>query len=436
MDERDFDKKLAEKLKNISDFAYDESNWNALNSKLDGKNRNRYSALYLAAALLLLALLGTNGWMGYQWHNTEQKLQEVNSIFDTLNNTEKAATTKIYYTDTIYKKVIVHQYDTIYHKVVYQQNEEVKDDSGIRRNFSKLDDNIEGKVMNKNLHTVQAETGQDLLNQSVTNENLLEDSIFPSATPADSLQISKKENIPDSLPIEQPEAEKQEVIISPKKGREKDFHSHSFYAGISAQVPFVSHPAAFNSGGLGGGLRGMYSFNEHIRATLQVNYLNVRYNVSKFEESLGIIDINNGSSYQNDELVSVASKQQYLQGALGISYIFGNTQKLRPFISLNYLAEISLSRHLAYQYRDINTDKIYLREAEDKGGITTWHILEAALGVEYKLRHRSLLHLEGYFNKKTGQQFLVRPDQFGARAVLYFQVKYFFNNLLLAGNRF
>ncbi len=423
MDERDFDKKLAEKLKNISDFAYDESNWNALNSKLDGKNRDRYSTLYLAAALLLLTLLGTNGWMGYQWHNTEQKLQEVNHILDTLHYKEKAATTKIYFTDTIYKKVIVHQYDTIYHKVVYQQNEEVNAHSGIRRGLFKLDDNTEEIVMNKEIHTVKAETGQNLLNQSITNENLLEDSMLPSAKPADSLQKSKKENIPDSLPIEQPEAEKQEVIISPKKGREKDFHSHSFYAGLSTQVPFVSHPATFNRGGLGGGLRGMYSFNEHIRATLQVNYLNVRYNVNNFEESLGIIDINNGSSYQNDELVSVASKQQYIQGALGISYIFGNKQKLRPFISLSYLAETSLSRHLDYQYRDINTEKIYLREAEDKGGNTTWHILEAALGVEYKLRYRSLLHLEGYYNKKTGQEFLVRPDQFGARAVFYFQIK-------------
>lgn len=413
MDDQAFDKRLADKLKNINDFPFDENNWDKVNSRLRG--RSRFSFLPVATALLLLTLLGLNGWMGYQWHNTQQKYSELKAIIDTLKKQETVHQQISY--DTIYKQVVVYRYDTAYRTTIYEnmlsdkkqaRNEQTKALQEYRQVDHKDQqhkDNHQAASSDSLLYDQSAEKTR--LSRQVNNE--------------DSISYDVAEVTLDSLANEQEASpRKEDVIPSGKEEKENLFDLHRFSIGASAHLPFVSHPGVSSHVGIGGGLHAEISVSDKLSLAVHGNYLRLYYTLYAPDEKLGITDVNVGSVYQNDELVRINNQQQLLQYGLGIRYTFSQRRKFNPYLSLSYLAETTFNQHLTYKFIDATTEKLYLREIQSAQNLTRWHVLDAELGVERKLSPRLALLLGGYYSTKISQGSVIRPDRLGMRTYWYF----------------
>ncbi len=412
MDDQAFDKRLADKLKNINDFPFDETHWDKVNQRLHGKSG--VSFLPVATALLLLMLLGLNGWIGYQWRDTQQKYKELKTTVDTLKRQE-AIQANISY-DTLYKQVVVYQYDTVYHTTIY---ENVLSD--------KKQVNSEQTKRLQGYPQVNEEQGQDTGNRqaafsdSLSYDQSAEETVLNrQESKPDSLSHNVAEAISDSLLNEQQiTQQKEEVIPAAQKEKESLFNFHRFRIGASAQLPFVLHPGVSDNVGIGGGLHAEIS-SDKLSLTVHGNYLRLYYTLDAPDESLGIGDVNAGSVYQNDELLSINNQQQLLQYGLGVRYTFSQRKKFNPYLSLSYLSETTFNQHLTYRFIDATTEKLYLRELQNTQTATLWHILDAEFGVERNLSPRSSLQLGGYYNTKIRQGSIRRPDRFGVRTYWYF----------------
>ncbi|GAB4257975.1 MAG: hypothetical protein Kow0027_25370 [Saprospiraceae bacterium] len=101
-------RKLFEKLQHgqdeMPDYSLDE--WLQLDKRLDLYEERRNRRVLLLWSIPLLMLLGINGLLGWKlWNHTHNQ------------NGELATVNRTVVYDTIYNKVVIHQYDTVYHTI-------------------------------------------------------------------------------------------------------------------------------------------------------------------------------------------------------------------------------------------------------------------------------------------------------------------------------
>ncbi len=449
MDDHAFDKKMADKLNNIGDFEYDDAEWEKVNTRLKPISG---ISLPLAAGLLILALLGSNVWMGYQWRTLREQYNALSTAVDSLTPIANSLP-GIVKRDTVYQQVVVHQYDTIHHTVVYnyipsdKQRQYVSDDQPSLHNREDNSKDAFNKTEGKRSAQVRlpSKTNQQADSLKQVKETIaidlpssaakppLTDSVnhidtsagLSGTTHADSTRKARvytqknsqnKSVEADTLVVAAKELEENSKIKIEDREEKKAI---SLKIGISANLPFLSYPSINSSGGVGVGLRTEVSFFPKLSAFVYGSYAHMKYTASQFNEGLGIADVNN-ATYQQDILVKVVSQQQILQYGLGLKYTLVKEAKIQPYVALAYFNEFTLGRQLDYSYRDVTNNKVYLINVADVANTSFRHIVEAELGGIYTLSSHTLLQLGGYFSRKIGQENLVRPDQFGLRTVFYY----------------
>lgn len=410
MDDQAFDKSLSDKLSALDEYVPRESDWQSVQGRLH--RRRSLVDGYWWGALLLLLLLGTNGWLGYQWHRTQQQYDTLRSKVDQLQPVLTASVS-----DTVYQRVVVHHYDTVYRMVVLRESL-ASNASKEREALTDRDPDLE----NETISTGSPLTFDDTISNRMPEDFLIAtdsaDLLRPEKgqadsnlmkQPFDSLLITTTGSLADSSAL---------------TSRESDgtIEKSRFRLGFGVQLSQPMHPGIDQQVGVGGGVSGSWLFTRRLGLVAQVHYLRTGYALMTPDESLGVADILSGSVYQNDELQEVQNRQSQLQWSGGGQYRFAAGRKWTPLIALHYVVETPLRRTLTYSLRDANTNKVYVEERT--GPLPTFrHIIDGELGIERNLTYRSMWQITGFYNTQLTTQRQVRPNQIGLRARIYYEFK-------------
>ncbi len=409
MDDQAFDKLLADKLNNLDDYPVREGGWQAVRQRLNQGQSSRKA--YWLLALLLLCLAGLSGWLGYQWHRTQQQYDALRSVAD---RNQPVASTQV--SDTVIQRIVVHHYDTVYHTIVYR----------------KASPSATQEAQQSQTGAKLRPTNDNSLLNSLTTDNTLSDS--PSEDMpvfADSTRMGHVNNsLPDStrtsqspdslLAVASPLAVDSAAMVP--RENEGAVWKPRFRLGLGAQGLSPVRPGISQALGGGGGVNGSWLVTRKLGLVARIHYLRTEYTLATTDESLGVADILSGSVYQNDELLEVQNRQSQWQWGGGAQYRFASGKQWTPLVSLHYLVESPLQRTLTYSLRDAITDKVYV-EARSGALPTYRYIIDAELGIERPLTYRTVWQLTGFYNTRfTGQQ-PVRLNQIGLRTRIYYEFK-------------
>ncbi len=115
MDDFDFDKLFADKMRGAGAPDLSDEDWEQLTPRLDAVERRRWRVLpvwWLGALSALL--LGSNiGWW-WMWQQSEKRSDSMQSEWQQIRHESVAMR------DTTWSKVLVYQYDTVYRTVVHR----------------------------------------------------------------------------------------------------------------------------------------------------------------------------------------------------------------------------------------------------------------------------------------------------------------------------
>lgn len=400
MDNQAFDKRLAEKLDTLPEYSPRKGDWQSVQARLSS---GRSTVGYWLIPLLLL--LGLNGWLGYQWHCTQRQYHTLQIAVDSLRQQPMQYTTT--QADTVYRQTIVYHYDTVYRTIVYQYTPQSDEQYPI--------DGISSEEKTKD----QAESYVGIPNDTITTVEGAEKQ--PRSSPvvlSDSTNDSKAFTDTLLILIALDTASTPDSSVSVVK--EKVLRWRNLRLGLSAHLPFTGSAQVSQGNGWGGGISASVSMMDRVRWAAHVQYLSTGYSVSTANESLEIINILNGSIYQNDELLRIQNRQSQLQWGAELQYYLTKKSPWRPFVALTYLVETPIKRGLIYSLRDVNTDKVYMQE-RSASLPTYWHVVDGGLGIERHLSYRYVWQLSGFFNNQLSPQTPMRLDQIGIRTRWYYQ---------------
>ena len=410
MDDKAFDKLLANKLNGLDEYPFQEDDWQSVHSRL---NQRRPSTVrYWLIALLLLPLLSLNGWLGYQWHTTQQRYEALQSTLHELQ--QSVITQSESPPDIIYQQTVVHHYDTVYRTIIRREvsqrmNSEVPYVPG---GSSIPIENNETTIRSTTLPADQT-TETTPLKEAANN--------FYDLAPPDNDNDTLTNKSTTLLPVVVDSvAQIDSVATVVKKEKKRVAWQRRFRVGSGAQLPRTVYPNTSQVIGVGGGIDGSLLLTERLALVAHVHYIHTEYTLLSTDEPLGIKDILSGSIYQNDELQSIQNRQSQWQWGGGVQYRLTDGRKWTPFVSLNYLVEIPRQRNLTYSLREVATGKLYIQE---RVGMlpTFWHIVDGELGIERPATNHLVWQMGGFYNVRLSSQQPVRLNQIGLRTRLYYQ---------------
>ena len=409
MDDKAFDKLLASKLNGLDEYPFREDDWQSVHGRL---NQRRPSTVrYWLLVLLLLPLLGLNGWLGYQWHTTQQRYEALQSTLQELQ--QSVVTQSDSPPDTIYQQTVVYHYDTVYRTIIHREVAQRSDDETLYVPKGSSIPKENGETTIRSTMPPADQTTETAPSKEASNE--LSD-LAPPNNDNDTLTHKSATLLPvvvDSV------AQADSTARVVKKEKKRRVWQRQFRVGLGAQLPRTVHPNTSQVIGSGGGINGSLLLTERLALTAHVHYVRTGYTLSNADESLGAEDILSGSIYQNDELQSIQNRQSQWQWGGGVQYRFTNGRKWTPFVSLNYLVETPRQRNLTYSLRDVATNKLYIQERA--AVLPIWHILDGELGIERPVTNHLIWQVGGFYNTRLSSQQPARLNQIGLRTRLYYQ---------------
>ncbi|MBK6998383.1 MAG: hypothetical protein IPH31_27215 [Lewinellaceae bacterium] len=126
MDDFDFDKLFADKMRGAGAPDLSDEDWEQLTPRLDAVERRRWRVLpvWWLGALSALLLLSNVGWW-WMWQKSEKRSDTMQSEWQQIRHESVAMR------DTTWSKVLVYQYDTVYRTVVHRSvSESIKAGNG------------------------------------------------------------------------------------------------------------------------------------------------------------------------------------------------------------------------------------------------------------------------------------------------------------------
>ena len=410
MDDQTFDKLLADKLNSLDEYPVRAGGWQAVRQRLNQDYSLRRA--YWLLALLLLGSAGLSGWLGYQWHRTQQQYDALRSVVE---QREPVLPTQV--SDTVYQRIVVHRYDTVYRTVAYQEASPatIQDAQPVQTGV-KLRTTNNGSLSNSFLTT--DDTASDSQSEGIF---VLDDSTRLGGVNHNLSDNTTKSQPIDSLLAAAPLLAVDSAAVVPREN-EGAVWKYRFRFGMGAQLALPMRSGISQALGGGGGLSGSWLVTRKLGLVARIQYLRTEYTLTTADESLGVADILLSSVYQNDELLKVQNRQSQWQWGGGAQYRFVAGRRWTPLVSLHYLVETPLRRTLTYSLRDATTDKVYV-EARPGALPTFRHIVDAELGIERPLTYCTVWQLAGFYNTQLAGQLPGHLNQIGLRTRIYYEFR-------------
>jgi len=352
MDDFDFDKLFADKMRGAGAPDLSDEDWEQLTPRLDAVERRRWRVLpvWWLGALSALLLLSNIGWW-LMWQQSEKRSDSMQSEWQQIRHESVAMR------DTTWSKVLVYQYDTVYQTVVHRSvSGSIVANNGyaFERGNTNLSGtgikNISSRSLNRDESTVPLASNLD--NPIQLDTNALSKGVFPRLQNLSMLPINpvylktplRRLEIPEKVIVLIPQKRAQhprQYLLIPRKVR------------IGAGGGFVIPSAAqlsVNSGFVAA-LMGEIAFSEQLALTLEGAYSGISFTGTEYDKALGLPPFSSpGDDYILKHFETDEGLKPVLQLGAGLRYWLRSTHKLSPYLGLGYAAQWHPEFELKLEY--------------------------------------------------------------------------------------
>lgn len=388
MEDFDFDRSFADKLRQTSAPDFSKEDWHSLSAQLSAHKENKHRrVLATAVVALLLLLLGSN----FFWWN---RLGQMNQRLMLLEAPIKSNHT--HSQDTIWATRVVHQYDTIYQtRILYATHQ----NPGFIAPISMVDNSAATNA------TSGSSSGS--LFVPANNNKLYSENPVTAKEDKQPALISLK-NIPPGRIYARNQPRLREFEFVPVKKRTKEHQQlslspRSFMVGAGGGFLMPGGSFLDERGGFSTTLNAEIGFSDQLSLVLETNYMGVYFKGSSQAESLDLPFVAPPSGnftlkyYQMEE-----GGLPMWQMATGMQYMMRPARMLRPFVGLNYAAYWRLPYEMQYEFVHIQSGQEQELSAEVESTSGAVSMVGLSAGIRYQLAKRLYV--------KSGINYLHKAD--------------------------
>jgi hypothetical protein len=350
MEDFDFDKFYADKMRRINAPDHSEEDWEHLTSRLDGQERRRWRVLPLwwLGSLSGLLLCSNIGWW-WAWQRSEQKLDIVQTR---LAKQEQAGTMATIRRDTIFEKVVVYQYDTVYRTVVFRSTPggSSSGQQAFPAPSPSLPQAASNVIMSKKTSTdlaqpAQADAGNMLHSTGVSGTqgrsemadfDKLPSKKIPAVASIRHLNLPENDLVCTPLP-----PEPGLPLLIPRKIR----------LGMGAGVAFPSTNGFERRGGWSTSVLGEFAFSDRLALAIEGGYAALTFRGVRYDETLGLPPLAPPSDdYDLKYFETHDGFKPVLHLSVGMRYWWRSQHRLSPFLGVGYAAQWNPGFELEIEY--------------------------------------------------------------------------------------
>lgn len=438
MENAEFDKHYAAKMRQGSAPDLSEEDWARLSPLLVAEQKRQWRAfpLWWLGVLSALLMCSNLAWWAL-WEKSEQRSK---SLQQEWQQYRKEAVIK---QDTSWSKVVVYQYDTIYRTVVHRS---LSDLQAPAKTGSPLYESPISKTSNAD-SLVGAQALQPV---AINTSRLSPDYGQSSATshptsPAYEAELGfayvaeEEPNQPrysvvstplpfrtpylkiPARPIQIPQAE---LVFVPlqhaKTPRQPLLIPRNYRLGAGAGMFFPAEAAFSESFGFSSGLSAEIAFSDHLALVLDGAYSSLSFKSNAYNESWGLPPISTpGDDYRFNYLETEDELKSSWQIGAGFRYWWQPNKKLSPYLGLGYSAQWhpEYELKLEFTHKVTNEEKESTLEAPAINGISYF---DFNAGLRYRFLRKLYLQTGGFYQLKIDQAQPGIPGYWGIKtAVLY-----------------
>jgi hypothetical protein len=193
---------------------------------------------------------------------------------------------------------------------------------------------------------------------------------------------------------------------------------HNLMAGVNAGMLFPQTQDAEPSNSYIYGVDGQMAFGRNIRMIAGFNYgwSNFKVGSSALDNS-GIPPLTPPTP--NDILDFVLVKQPLRDFSIGINYVLFPDKRLRPYISVSWVAEQTLEQTLKYEFKNQMTEEeTYVLVPSNNNTHFNLNGLKTGAGLEWAFAKQFSLGLEGFYQLQNASALPLLSERWGLRTGL------------------
>ena len=416
----DFFKSMRDQLENRPEPEFQESAWDALNSRLDETHPLPVEPRrYWWTAALLLLLLGST-FCNYLFYSQLKTTQTAGAKEIRIYQTDTVHHTRhVYHTDTVFQTRLVEIPAQAAMASLGQQESFYLN----RSSFLNLEERFSFSDIPPSLSLFSSSSGLRLFSSGSEQR-----AVTTNYSGEDNASVLNRFTLFYGLPqaiaeLESPErkAPDTEVGLIAKVEHKKSFGKRLIYGlkpkklhvGPTLGGIYPVHSDLRNRKGFSFGLQAAVSFSSQFRIWAEAAYLRVAYTTTELESLRGVPPITPPSS--NYDFVNAGVPQPAFQYSLGVHYSLRNSGKWRPYAALGFSTLTLLPFEVTYKFEDlVNNLELTLEQKVNRKRQFSQHTL-AKLGLETFLNRHWSLQLESIYRMSLETQGATNTNLFGLR---------------------
>ena len=424
-------------LNNRPEPQFEESDWIAMQKKMQKTPKSTSVWSYWWIGLLLLPFLFGSGYLFLQVEQNKKIIEEMKTHVQV---------------DTIYTTRTIYVRDTIYRNTsqpIAQSNiNETKSPFKLSNpntifNNSYLNNRFKNNIFTKSKNISRFKTSNSLsyslathIQQNTKSTKEKEQSAFEKLVRKES-NIGIEEKIVltslSSQGIDYLEYEGlkltgsdlQLMDIKYRDGWRKRWHQianslrpKSFHLGLGGGFLYPYSEELNEESGLALNLQSMIGFNENLRMWVDFSLQRLKYESENQNGDFGIVNIPSPNiDYTFEKAVAT---YPMLQSSIGMQYLFNLNSKLHPYFGIGVSALIPLDYEVSYEYDDSNGNEVVLpREFSSSSTRTNYWLVNG--GLEYQFRKNWRAQIEAMYRANWEGDDVFTPNTFGLNTRLMYK---------------
>lgn len=387
MDDSEFDKLFADKMRQAGAPDFSEDDWEHLSPALDEAQKRRWRVLPLwwlgaLSGLLLCSNLGC-WWM---WQQSEKRSDAIQQEWQQIRQS------KFVKRDTCWSKVVVYRYDTIYRTVVTHAipgNRSANESVVLKQMASPQFLTTKAAVSNIATNT-QATTGQPMAlpaKEAISVDTASHD--LKNARILGLLDVLPLAPVSLNKPQRQFQFNEKDLALVPMKrkhtARNLLLIPQKYRLGAGTGLVFPSANNLSPNTGYLFSMDGEIAFSQHLALTLKGTYCAVDFMGKSYDQSLGLPLVQSpGDDYVLKYFKPEEGLKPFLQLTLGMRYMMRFQNRVSPYLGLGYAVQWHLPFEIQFEYinRITGEEKEHSIEAGSPVGIVS--LMDLNAGVRYR----------------------------------------------------
>lgn len=420
MEDNDFDRHYADKMRRVNAPDFSQEDWEKLTPRLEASKKRRPLVtspilLYLLGGLLLLSNIT---W----WVIWQQPEQRNNTLL-----TEITTGGTVVMQDTTWNRVVVYQYDTVRETVVLPTqstrfSQAIAKFQGVKNNPEQLEDS---GLLSKHV-SLPGTSGASVQVTPVAENSITgnENDIYTNSTESLLTEVLPERAWFMNKPGKYLNLAAYDLFLMPLKPAKRPYMSIPLDIRMGPGLGFIQPDADdFSSrNGFLTGLNAELALSENLAFTLAGEFIGVSFKGREYDPGLGLPElISPGDDYEFNYFELHDGLKPIIQMTAGMKYWFNPSRKISPYTGLGYSSQWHLPFEIEVEYNHLVTGLEWSTHIEAPALDNPVSLMDINTGIRYRISPHWLWQTGAFFKFKIDPAQAGIPRYRGLKSVILYE---------------